>query len=180
MKRFKYLIMCIIILLSLVIGVFTRPIKYNRYTYTTEELNEVSKLLLSEYDTTVLTLSKNEYKKLIEDDWNFKYYLYFEKDLKDGYSGWAGVGIATIVCDIDLDGLEYPITFAHEVLHFRKFSCNETYISFETFKYLYYNKNPHLRNVGIWFGLIQLSGGYNGDYDIKELIIEEMRKNEKI
>lgn len=119
--------------------------------------------LMGEYDRQVCSETKEFYKSFVEDDIGLRFYIYAEKSLKKG-SGFTFPTIRTIVVDKSLTGYQYCLTFTHEVMHLKHFIKQETYVCYETFKYLY--ESEELHNVGVWYGLKQLSGDYSGEYNV--------------
>lgn len=116
-----------------------------------------------------LTLTKVEIKSYVEKDLGLKFYIYAEKDLGITYSGKAYPIIRTIIMDDDLINYQYCQTFAHEVLHLKLCLKNETYICYETFKYLYEDKVLH--NVGVAYGWRQLTNPPASEYNIQAQVI---------
>lgn len=177
MNKVIAVLFIILVLLSIPLGIMVRRIDMPRYTYTLEEENKAIKQLQNEYDTSYPALTKEEYKELVENDLDFKMYIYAEMNLdKWNANGVALILIRTIIIDDDVDISVYPMVLAHEILHFKKLSNNEKFICLETFKYLYHNDDVQLKNIGILYGLQQLGGAYVGDYEIKEYIIKEIKK----
>ena len=79
-----------------------------------------------------------------------------------------------IVIDSEISGYKYCETFVHEALHLKKFSGNETYISFETFRYMYETKE--LKNVAVCYGLEQIYGEFYEEYNVAHLIVDYLTK----
>lgn len=121
--------------------------------------------------TTLLTqnrhlpeISNKEYRKKI----GIRGRIYIETGLSQSY---ALPQLNIILMQNNLTNEEYCIMLAHEELHLRKYSANETYISFETFKFLYTSPDIYLHQAGVLFGLKQLDDQYYNEYDIKGQII---------
>lgn len=120
-----------------------------------------------------LTKTDDELRYMIAKDLGLKLYFYNEKSMKD-YAGKTYVTIRLILMDIDANGFEYAQVFTHEVMHLKKMVANESWVCFETFKYLY--EHEELHNVGVWYGQRQLQGCYYGEYNISDLIVNYLTK----
>lgn len=118
--------------------------------------------------------TNEEYRELIEEDMGINFYIYSEKDLV-GYSGKTYPIIRLIILDSELTGYKYCETFVHEAIHLKEFIGQEDYVSFKTFQYMY--ENEELRNVGVWFGLSQIYGSYEGEYNVSHLIVNYLTKD---
>lgn len=178
-KAIKWLILIIvtmIIFYSSITMAFNRKIDVPINTYTQEELSETYDLLLYEYDTNMVYKTKKEYRKLISDELNLNFFWYREDELGDRYEGQMSLFTRLIIIDPDLSPIKYCITFTHEVMHFKKFSADERYICFETFKWLYEHDNPELHNAAVLYGLYQVQGCYSGEYDCRDCIINYLKE----
>lgn len=114
-----------------------------------------------------LTKTDDELRDVIAKDLGLKLYFYKEKSMED--AGKVYVAIRLILIDKDLSGFEYAETFAHEVIELKSLVRSESWVCFETFKYLY--EHEELHNVGVWYGQRQLQGCYYGEYNIADLIV---------
>ena len=119
-------------------------------------------------DIEELTKTDDEFRDMIAKDLGLKLYFYKEKPMQE-YVGKTYVTIRLILMDTNANGYEYAQVFAHEVIHLKKLVANETWVCFETFKYLY--EHEELHNVGVWYGQRQLQGCYYGEYNIANLIV---------
>lgn len=166
----------VIFLVYMVILVFIyyREIDMPVVIYTPNEYNKVLADLWSEYIPLNTQRTNQEYKELIEEELDLNFYIYCEKDLKWN-DGLELKPIRTIIIDNDLSGYEYCLNFIHEAMHFKRLSANETYIHFETFKYLYENEDIELHNFGVRFAIKQLRGDYKEDYNCHDQIIGYFR-----
>lgn len=135
--------------------------------YTQRHL--VLKELYEEYNRPLLVTSNEGYRRIIEQDLECYFYFYKETNLNEG-AGKCYVTIRLIVLDERLKGNQYCVTFAHELMHLKKFRKQESYICFETFKYLY--ENSKLHNSGVWYAIKQLEGAYSGEYNISNQIVD--------
>lgn len=136
--------------------VFPQQSKYiMAYNILNEEIGELNK---TDY----------ELREMIAKDLGLKFYFYNERSM-EYYAGKTYVTIRLILMDIDANGFEYAQVFTHEVMHLKKMVANESWVCFETFKYLY--EHEELHNVGVWYGQKQLQGCYGGEYNIADLIV---------
>jgi hypothetical protein len=117
--------------------------------------------------------SKKEYREFIAKDLGIGLYFYSEKKMV-GYYGKTYPIARVIVIDSEISGYKYCETFVHEALHLKKFSGNETYISFETFRYMYETKE--LKNVAVCYGLEQIYGEFYEEYNVAHLIVDYLTK----
>lgn len=113
--------------------------------------------------------TKEEYRSFIEKDLGVNFYIYSEKNLYD-YAGKTYPLIRLIIIDESISGYKYCETFVHEAIHLKEFIGQEDYVCFETFKYLY--ESEELHSVGVWYGISQIYGFYNGEYDVSHLIVD--------
>ena len=179
LKRLKIIICLIIIVVSLVTGirllVFFREIKLPTLNYTNSEYLYAFDKLYKDFDFNMPSKTKQEYKEQLENELNFKHYIYFERN--PNFNGWQNVVIPTIIINEELSEYDYCRILTHEIMHFKKFSANETYVSFETFKYLYENECEYLHNVGVLYGINQVYNHSGGEYDISGLIVNYLTNN---
>lgn len=176
--------LCIIILIFVVANVylitvglvFNRKITTPLYFYSSNDWHIAYNKLEQEYESSTAK-SNSEYKELIEQQADFKFYFYKEKEIKGKYCGFAYPTIRLIVIDERLSGYKYALNFAHEVMHLKRFAGDERYICFETFKFLYESEGLH--NVGVYYAQRQLGGGWSGEYQIEDLIIKYLLEKER-
>lgn len=142
--------------------------------YTSSEYNKVLADLWAEYIPLSPQRTNQEYKELIEEELDLNFYIYCEKELKCN-SGSALIPIRTIILDRGMSGYQYCLNFIHEAMHLKRCSKNHTYICFETFKYLYENKDTELHNFGVRYAIMQLRGDYKDKYNCHEQIIGYFR-----
>lgn len=131
-------------------------------------------LLYKEYNKEPCLFSDEEFREIIEDETGLSFYIYFERNLGDEYSGLTLSTIRTIIVDERVKGYDYCEVFMHEAIHLTHFTGNERYVSFNTFKYLYESEKLH--DVGVRYGIRQIHGYYNGEYDVYDLIIDYLTK----
>lgn len=166
-------ILCVIVIYTIVTCIiFYRPIKMELGLYNNDKLYRAYNILYNEYNEDMIyKRNKEEYRRIIEKELDLKHYLYFEREFKSNNDGVMFIGVRTIIIDSTLSEYQYCVAFTHEALHFVKFSGNETYITFEAFKYLYENEDEELHNMGACMGFRQLLGAYKGDYDCSKYIV---------
>jgi hypothetical protein len=157
----------IILYLGFVAVAFFRNKNMPLQTYSQTDYLIAYDMLVKEYDNLQADNTNEFYKKYIENSLNIDCYFYKETELE--CAGRVYVVIRLIVIDDDASGYNYCLTFAHEMMHLKRFIKQEDYICFETFKYLYEDKELH--NVGVWYGLKQLNGHYSKEYDISGLVV---------
>lgn len=167
-KVANWLIIILVIVNIYLLGIgiaFNRDIRVpvvfpqqSQYTLAYQILNE---------ECEELTKTKEELRKFIAKDLGLKCYFYKEKSMED--AGKVYVAIRLILIDKDISGFEYAEIFAHEVIELKSFVWSESWVCFETFKYLY--ESEELHNVGVRYGQKQLQGCYYGEYNIADLIV---------
>ena len=126
------------------------------------------------YESTFVSMTKEEYRQFVENDLGLHCYIYSEKHI-NGFAGKTYPMIRLIVIDPDVSGYKYCETFVHEAIHLKEFIGQEDYVSFQTFKYLYESEKLH--NVGVLYGLSQIYGSYEGEYNVSHLIVDYLTKN---
>lgn len=131
--------------------------------------NEVLSELYGEYIRPIIVNTNRHYRTVVEKDIGVHLYFYKETQLK-GFAGKCFGAIRLILIDEDLSGDAYCITLAHEMMHLKKMRKQESYICFETFKYLYESSLMH--NTGVWYAIRQLEGAYRGEYNISNQIVD--------
>lgn len=162
----------LIVYMSILVFISFRKIDMPVVIYTSNEYNKVLADLWVEYIPLNTQRTNQEYKELLEEELDLNFYIYCEADLKSN-CGLRLTPIRTMIIDKELSGYEYCLTFTHEAMHFKRFSANEIYICFETFKYLYENKDTELHNFGVRYAITQLRG--EADYDCHDQIIGYFR-----
>lgn len=146
----------------------TPQITYQQYTKAKEILEE-------DLHENPCWFTDQEFKNYIEKDFNLKFYIYTESDLKGNYNGKTYPVTRTIVIDNELNGYGYCKTFVHETIHLKHMVANERYVCFETFKYLY--ESDDLHDVGVWYGYRQVvNGHYLAEYNISDLVVDYLTK----
>ena len=131
-------------------------------------------MLVQDFDEDAVVESNEYYRELIEKDLGLRFYLYSEGEL-DRYVGKTYMTIRRITIDESAKGYQYCWAFAHEAMHLKHFIKHEEFVTFETFKFLY--EHEELHNVGVALALKTLEGGYSGEYDISNYIINYLTKN---
>ena len=173
-----YICLVILTIETIIACIFHRSIDMPESDYDTYDKIHAYKVLYSEYDKGVNSwqMDKKFYRDTVTDLAKLGPYLYFEKDIKSA-SGLSIALIPSIIVDEELDDAEiYCWVFTHEVMHIKRFSANETYVCFETFKFLYESENDYLHNAGVRYGTRQLNGYYHGEYDCSGYIINYLKK----
>ena len=117
-------------------------------------------------------ISKQEIRVLLENELDFKNYVYKEGNTKN----YSVAMFRYINVDKDLDVEQYCIVLCHEMCHIKYFTANERYTQFMAFKSLYESDNEELKNVGAWFGIYVLNRMYNETYDCSKLIIDYLKE----
>lgn len=165
------ILLCVLILtyLGILSLIFFRKKDMPFSLVTANNCYEAFILLKKEYNIAEPEINKREYRNFIEQDIGLKFYIYVEKNINSEYVGITYATIRTIIIDKNVFGYEYCVTFAHEAIHLKQFIGQENYVCFETFKYLYESEKLH--SVGVWYGIKQLEGYYNGDYNISGEIV---------
>jgi hypothetical protein len=165
------LILCVLVLgwcVSIII-IFNRdvaaPDTISNYAQWYKALDILKKDLYKD----VCNFTNDEYKEYVEDDLGLNFYIYKETDLHDGFNGKAYPIIRTIFIDRDVKGYEYCITFVHEAIHIKECIADETYVCYETFKFLY--EDEVLHNVGVVYGWQQMNKYEPNEYNIREQVI---------
>lgn len=166
-------LMVVIVLYTIAVcSIFYRKIDMPIMVAVPSDYNKVYNQLVREYDYDMeYERGKEQYKNMIEEQLGLKAYMYLEKSICIDYDGYMIAGIRLMVVDKDLSLYDYCVVFAHESLHFTKFSSNDTYINYEVFKFLYENEDEELKNIGIDFAIRQLAGKYGGRYNCSSYIV---------
>ena len=169
-------VIVILILCAMVLGwcvsigiIFNRDVDYPQTVANSRQYYEAMDILRKELYDNTCDFTDEEFKQYVENDMDFHFYIYKETQLSNGYNGRAFPIIRTIFLDEDLTGYQYCQTFVHEVIHIKQCVANETYVCYETFKYLY--EDEVLHNVGVAYGWKQLQNSYKGEYNIDEQVI---------
>lgn len=152
-----------------IIIIFNRDVDYPNTISNYNQYYKAVDILRKELYEDVCDFSNKEYREYIEENIGLNFYIYKEVDLKDNYNGKAYPIIRTIFLDKDLNGYRYCQTFVHEAIHIKQCVANETYVCYETFKYLY--EDEVLHNVGVVYGWQQMNKMYKDEYNIREQVI---------
>ena len=120
------------------------------------------------------TLSKQEFRTLLEDELDFDHYVYKEGNATNG--GYSVTALRYIKMDKSINIEQYCIILCHEMCHIKYFTANEIYTQFMTFKTLYESTNKELKQVGIWFGIYILNREYSNNYDCSKLIVDYLKE----
>lgn len=165
------LILCIMVLgwfLSIIL-IFNRDVDYPNTISNYEQYYKARDILRNELYEDVCSFTNDEYREYIEKSIGLKFYIYKEKDLNNGFNGKAYPIIRAIFIDKDIVGYKYCETFAHEAIHIKECVGNETYVCYETFKFLY--EDEVLHNVGVVYGWEQMNKSKPSQYNIREQVI---------
>ena len=165
------LLLCVLILgyCVAVIIVFNRDKEVPNTISNYQQYYKAVDILREELYDNTCNFTKKGYREYIEKDIGIKAYIYKETDLKDGLNGKAYPIIRTVFIDRNIEDYEYCITFVHEVIHIKECIANETYVCYETFKYLY--EDDVLHNVGVIYGWQQMNKCTPNEYNIQEQVI---------
>ena len=165
------LILCVLVLgwCVAIIIIFNRNGDYPNTVSNYKQYHEAVRILREELYENVCNFTHEEYRRYVEESLDFRFYIYKEKDLQSGYNGRAYPIIRTILLDKDLSDYEYCQTFVHEVIHIKQCIKDETYVCYETFKFLY--EDDVLHNVGVVYGWQQMNKMYKDEYNIQEQVI---------
>lgn len=140
--------------------------------YTIQGFNKREDVLIElykEHRRQLIVNTNKHYRTIIEKDLGCYFYLYKETDLND-YAGKCFPTIRLIVIDKDIIGNMYCMTLAHEMMHLKLMRKQESYICFETFKYLYESEIMH--DVGVWYAIKQIEGDFKGEYNVSNQIVD--------
>ena len=183
-KTIKILIATLSIILVSIIGVsifyqarrnykFIDVDSYTRQMYINYLNQQVIGKLSASYET-----SKEDARKMLEDELNFKNYIYKEGEVKAIKDSAYSVALLRYI-KIDMKKCarleDYYIALCHEMCHIKFFTGNEIYTQFMTFKVLYESNNEELKQVGTWFGIYVLNRCYTQSYDCSQLIIDYLK-----
>lgn len=167
-------ILCVIMLLYIMCcGIVFFKKKNIKYKYVdATDYYVVLEMLYREFDEECKPLKNNQYRELIENDFDLKFYNYKEKRLSNGTAGITFPVIRMIILDDRLLNEEYCVVFAHEAIHLDCYVADERWVCFETFKYLYKSENPKLHNAGVKYAIQQMKGLYREERDVYDLIVD--------
>lgn len=113
-------------------------------------------------------LTHNQIKQKLEKELNLHLYILIQKPLKNNCYGYCRIGVRIIVVTENLSYIDYIWTLAHEMIHLKHLTSNETWTNFETFKLLYNSEESEFRAVACIFGNRYLTNFYwnNREYNI--------------
>lgn len=179
----KKLITILSISLALILGVslFYRLHHTNKYIDVDNETRQTYiNYLNAEVGDIDYDISKQEIRKLLEDELCFNNYIYKEGDIKIVSNSAYCVALLRYI-KIDMTKCarieNYTIALCHEMCHIKYFTGNEIYTQFMTFKTLYESDNETLKNIGTWFGIYTLNRCYVDNYDCSQLIVDYLVDN---
>ena len=179
----KLIKVSIIFILCFAIITLTPAIVYavrNNHKYIDVDMavrQEYINRLQGEYEFQEYTYTREQMRKALEDELDFRHYIYREGKTPRNEQGFSVALIRYIKVDISKCDIEYYcITLCHEMCHLKFFTRNEIYTQFMTFKTLYESNNAELRQVGIRFGVYVLNGSYDHEYDCSYLITDYLSK----
>lgn len=147
-----------------------RKVEHKDYVYTPAQLSQAKTLLQDEFYSSPSILSQQEYKSLLDSEIRVKPYILTRITLQQ--DGRTFVHYRFININPDVDGVEYCVILAHEMIHLKYMIMDERFVEFTTFKTLYESKNEHLHKAGCYLGLGVLNNGYLEQYNCKGEIIE--------
>ena len=135
-----------------------------------KEYYEAYNILYEELYTNICNFTNKQYREYVEKDMGLRFYVYKEKDLhSQGLDGLTDAIIRTIWIDETIKDSDYCETFVHEAIHLKQCIKDETYVCYETFKYLY--EDEVLHNIGVIYGWQQLTIMKPSEYNIREQVI---------
>lgn len=165
-------------LVTLIIAlVFYRPL-YKTNTYTKQDEERALLILWSDIDVHQQELTNKEYKTLIENEMNFRFYIHKQKNMtiyKDA-KGISSPLILLVVIDDEISGWEYCITLSDELMHIKYFTADERFVNFQVFKMLYESDNEYLHNIGVWYGLCHLENRITSNFSCKGYIVNYLKE----
>lgn len=178
----KKLITILSISLALILGVslfyqLRRNYKYVNVDSKTRQA--YINYLNAEVENTNYNVTKQEIRTLLEDELDFRFYIYKEGEVKvTTNSAYSIALLRYIKVDMDKCGRvdDYCIALCHEMCHIKYFTGNEIYTQFMTFKTLYESDNETLHDIGVWFGVYILNRCYTQNYDCSQLIINYLKE----
>lgn len=163
----------IIILLMSSFAVFLRRMPVvTGYDLTHAETNFAISLLEKEYVEITNHKTKEEYRQIIEKDFNCRLYIYQELDLPEGVDGQCQPLFRIIKIDTEATEFFYCSAFAHEMIHLTSYIQQENYVNYRTFVYLFEHEDPEFHNYGVMMGIYSLYGMYPSQYDCNGDIIQ--------
>lgn len=118
-------------------------------------------------------LEKWEYKGLITELFDTPH-IYVEGNLKkQSLDGYARPLIRLVKIEADLCNYSYAYTLAHELVHVKYQTGNETWTSYKSFIILYESGSSALRHIALLYAQDQLGGLYEGtEYDCSYYIAD--------
>ncbi len=165
----------VIIVVLVIVGIYplivgissSRDLSVPVIITTQDQCLKAYNILNEEYED--LTQSEDELRDLIASDFELRLYFYEKIPLED-CAGKVNMITRRIFVDADINNHEFAKVFAHEVIHLKMLTSDERWVCFETFKYLY--RHEELHSAGVWYGQLQLQGCWDGEYDIRDLIVD--------
>lgn len=121
-------------------------------------------------------LEKWEYKALINELFNTPH-IYIENNIKkQNVDGFAIPFIRVIVVEPNLSNVDYAYALAHEFVHVKYQTGNETWTSYKAFVELYESGSSALKYVALRYAVRQLQGCYaDTEYDCSYYIFEYLQ-----
>lgn len=147
-----------------------RKVEHKDYNYTPAQLSQAKTLLQDEFYSSSSVLSQQEYKYLLDREIRVKPYILTRIKIKEDGRTFPYYRVINI--NPDVDGIEYCVILAHEMIHLKYMIMEERFVEFTTFKTLYESKNEHLHKAGCYLGLGVLNDRYPEQYNCKGEIIE--------
>ena len=176
-KIFWRVVCCAIVLCLILLGVFYRPLYKFNY-YTNSDVVNAQQVLWEDLDIQQKTLTKQEYKTLVEQELHISHYVLIEKDTiryKDAY-GYAMPLIRTVVLKKDLNAFYYTQTLTHELIHIKYFSADERFVDYMTFRTLYESNNEYLHNMGVIYGIMVVEDYIKPEYSCKGQLVNYLKE----
>ena len=144
-----------------------------------------NKLEVLPYKNQYIYVWKMEYppnsqiKALIDDLYDTPHITIHKNIPRKSTPAYSIVQYRIVFMDIDLSGVDYAISYAHELTHIKHQTADETWTTFYTWKTLIESDNEFLQNAGFIYESRIMCGGYEGtEYDCG-YYIENYRKGQK-
>lgn len=168
-SKIKTIIILILSILLVIFGVLTiyphcsHKMKYKHATNTI-----YIKRVEIEYN-----YSKQEIRNKLEDITGISWYIYREKNLKEGTYGRTQLMFRTIEVEPSISENKYIEVVCHELLHLKYYTLNERFTTYQTFVTLY---NSEFKQVALNMIHDMQYGEYLYEYECYAQIVEYLEK----
>ena len=164
------IVLVFIVYMVVITVLVLRNVEHKDYDYTSAQLSQAKTLLQDEFYSSSSILSQQEYKSLLDSEIRVRPYILTRIKIKEDGRTFPHYRVINI--NPDIDGVEYCVILAHEMIHLKYMIMDERFVEFTTFKTLYESKNEHLHRAGCYLGLGVLNDRYPEQYNCKGEIIE--------